>query len=140
MMSIAGAGSVRCLAASTVPVAISVRAKIEGQTLHIFGKANVPNGAWIIYAAYRTAPPRARATGYAQVRDDRFAAHLNVANWLPGPIKVDVNFQVLLPTRKQPAIVTTRFGKLGERMTGSDVVKGGGTFRAAVASTTVVKP
>lgn len=126
--------------ASAVPVVISLRARIEGQTLHIRGKATVPNGAWIIYAAYRPAEPEMRATGYARVRDDRFAAVVNIASWPPGQIKIDANFQMFLPRRVQPEVVIDRFGVNGKRMTGEDVVKGGDSSRAAVASATVVKP
>jgi hypothetical protein len=48
--------------------------------------------------------------------------------------------RVRLPEREQPAAVITLYGPNGERMTGEDVVEGGDSFHAAVASTTTVKP
>jgi hypothetical protein len=81
-----------------------------------------------------------RARGYARVRNDHFTASVSISRWPPGKIKVDANFQTLLPTRVQPGAVTERYGAHGERMTGKDVVKGGDSFRAAVTSATVVKP
>lgn len=126
--------------ASAVPVSMSVRARIDGHNLHIQGRATVPDGAWIIYAAYRTVKPDLRVRGYARVRHDLFKAVVDISKWPSGKINVDANFQLLLPAREQPKAVIERFGINGKRMTGKDVVKGGGSFRAAIASTTVVKP
>lgn len=130
----------RAAAADKVPVTISVRASLQGDSLRIRGTATVPDGAWIIYAAYRPDAPRTRATGYARVAHRRWAADVDVAGWPPGRIAVDAHFQILLPRRKQPAAVIARYGPRGARMTGPDVVAGGAGFRAAVASTAVTKP
>jgi hypothetical protein len=127
-------------AASEIPVAISVRASTQGAMLQIHGNATVPDGAWIIYAAYSNSEPQTRITGYARVEKGQFAAQTNISSWPPGKIKVDAHFQVPLPERKQPDAVVVRFGRNGERMTGKSVVEGGGAFRAAIASTTVIKP
>lgn len=133
-------GSDGSLAAAEVPVAISVWAKVEGEILRIRGTATVPDGAWIAYAAYRVAEPQMRATGYARVEAGRFAAQVNVAHWPPGEIAVDAHFQMLVPGRTQPDAAAARYGPKGERMTGDDVVEGGASYRAAVASTAAVKP
>lgn len=140
VMSVGVAGLVPLPPASAVPVLISVRARIENHAVHIEGRATVPDDAWIIYAVYRRAKPELHVSGYAQVRRDRFTAVVDISKWPSGKIDVDANFQLLLPAREQPGAVIQRFGVNGKRMTGKDVVKGGGSFRAAVASTTVVNP
>jgi hypothetical protein len=139
-MSVSLAGLTLWHPAHAAPVSIAVHASVEGQTLRIRGTATVPDGAWIIYAAYRTSKPAMRDKGYAQVRDNRFTAAVDISRWPPGTITVDANFQTLLPSRQQPRVVIERFGAQGSRMTGDDVVKGGGSFRAAVASATAIKP
>ena len=121
------------------PVTISVRAEVEGDVLNIHGSATVPDGAWIIYAAYRVAEPQQRRDGYARTKNGRFAAEADVSGWPAGEIAVDAHFQVRLPAHKQPDAVVTRFGRDGERMRGESVVQGGDNFRAAIASTKVVK-
>lgn len=126
--------------ADGVPVTISVRAELDGNSLRIRGRATVPDGAWIIYAAYSVAEPRWRVTGYTRIQDDKFAAEAHIGNWPPGEIAVDAHFQILLPEREQPPDIVARFGRNGERMRGKSVVQGGGGFRAAIASTRVIKP
>lgn len=128
------------LAASPPPVSISLQAELSGSELYISGHASVPDGAWIIYGAYRPASPQLRATGYARVRQQSFSARVDVGNWPSGRINVDANFQIVLPKRHQPRAVIALYGAQGQRMTGRDVVRGGASFRAAVASTAVVKP
>lgn len=118
-------------------VAISVHASADDGVLHIRGTATVPDGALIIYAAYRAGDPKSRARGYARVADQAFAADVDVSHWPPGMVHVDAHFQVLLPGRTQPDKIVARYGVRGERMTGKDVVQGGDSFRAAVASTVV---
>lgn len=139
VLGIAGTNQAQVAESADAPVAISVRAEFEGDMLHLGGGASVPDGAWIIYAAYRVAEPQRRVTGYTEIRDERFTAQANVSGWPLGEIAVDAHFQVRLPEREQPEAVITRFGQNGERMRGDDVVQGGGGFRAAIASTTVLK-
>jgi hypothetical protein len=55
VVSSIAAGHHALSAAATVT--ISVRAELEGDVLHIRGSATVPDGAWIIYAAYRVTEP-----------------------------------------------------------------------------------
>jgi hypothetical protein len=119
------------------PVTLSLRASEEAGVLTIQGEATVPDGAWIIYAAYRMDDPRTRATGYAQVEGQRFAAREDIAGWPAGPVRVDAHFQMMLPDRRQPPGVVAVYGPHGERMEGRQVVEGGESFRAAVASTTL---
>ena len=126
--------------AGEIPVTISVQAIIEKERLRISGRARVPDGAWILYAVYRPAAPQRRTTGYSQIDDGRFSAKIDISDWPPGEIAVDTHFQLLMPDRVQPDEVIERFGPNGERMTGDSVVEGGSAFRAAIASTTVVKP
>jgi hypothetical protein len=127
------------VAASPPPVSITVHAELGGSKLHIRGHASVPDGAWIIYAAYRRAQPRLRVAGYARVRRHSFGADVDVADWPAGKISVDANFQMRLPARRQPEAVVALYGAHGQRLTGPDVVRGGGSFRAAVASAEVTK-
>lgn len=121
-------------------VEFTVNADIRDGFLIIHGTATVPDGAWIIYAAYRDRPPEKRARDYVRVQDHRFATEVNVGGWPAGEIKVDAHFQTLMPDKTQPAAVTELFGEKGERMTGHQVVREGLGYRAAVASTSVVKP
>lgn len=127
-------------AADEVPIDFTVRADLSGDTLSVHGKATVPDGAFVIYAVYRKAPPLSRVRGYARVKDHRYAAKVDVAGWPSGEISVDAHFQTMLPERTQPAAVTDLFGEKGQRMTGHQVVQEGLGYRAAVASTSVVKP
>lgn len=126
-------------AADTVPVTISIHATLTGGTLRIHGKTNVPDGAWVIYAAYRAADSMTRVTGYARVKSGRFAAQADVSSWPLGKIAVDADFQVILPARTQPRVVIERYGPKGEHMTGADVVVGGDSYRTAVSSTSLIK-
>lgn len=121
------------------PVAISVHAAIKDGLLRIHGSATVPDGAWIIFAAYRVADPQRRITGYAKIKDEQFTARTDVSNWPAGAIAVDANFQMRMRKHEQPAAVIARFGRNGEYMRGEEVVQGGGAFRAAIASTRVIK-
>tara|TARA_B100000609_G_C16988966_1_gene317710 strand:+ start:161 stop:529 length:369 start_codon:yes stop_codon:yes gene_type:complete len=120
-------------------VAISVPAEIEGGVLYMRGRATVPNGAWVIYAAYRAAETERRVMGYVRAKDQRFTAPVGISRWPPGEIRVDAHFQVSLLSREQPDTVIARFGRDGERMSGKDIVEGGGDFQAAVASAKAVK-
>jgi hypothetical protein len=117
-----------------------VRTEIEGETLHLSGRATLPDSAWIIYAAHHIEEPQTRVRGYARVANERFSARADVPDWPPGEIAVDAHFQILLPEREQPEAVVDLFGEKGERMTGGDVVEGGAGYRTAVASTRVAKP
>ncbi|MBI1181240.1 MAG: hypothetical protein GC201_11835 [Alphaproteobacteria bacterium] len=126
--------------AADTAVAIAVDAVLSGDTLSIDGKATVPDGAWIVYAAYRVETPQTRETGYARVADGRFSATADVSGWPAGAIQVDAHFQTMLPAKRQPPAVIERYGESGERMTGPSVVEGGESFRAAIASATVQKP
>lgn len=139
LTSLCLAGPVGSLAAADASVAISVHADVESGTLRVRGTATVPDGAWIMYAAYRAAAPQTRATGYTQVDDEEFAAQLDVSSWPTGELAVDVHFQMLLPGRRQPDPVVARFGPNGERMIGENVIEGGMDFRAAIASTRATK-
>jgi hypothetical protein len=138
VLALGVAGGNPALSASA-SVAISVHAEIIDDVLHIQGNATVPNGAWIIYAAYRVAEPQRRVTGYAEVKAEQFAAQAYVSGWPPGEIAVDAHFQMRLPEREQPAAIIALFGRNGELMRGDNVVQGGGAFRAAIASTKVTK-
>jgi hypothetical protein len=126
-------------ASGEVPVRMTLRAALETGKVRLSGTASVPDGAWIIYVVYRKAAPGTRANGFARVRGGRYAAVVDVRGWPPGRIAVDAHFQILLPGRRQPAAVIERFGRMGERMTGPTVVKGGAGFRAAVVSASVTK-
>lgn len=126
-------------AANEIPVTMSVHATLTEGTLRIDGKANVPDGAWIIYAAYRAADSMTRVKGYVRVKNGRFTARADVSSWPPGKIVVDADFQVVLPKRTQPRVVVERYGPKGERMAGADVVVGGDSYRTAVSSTSVLK-
>lgn len=137
-MVAAAAGTGVCNAAAE-PVAISLTAAAHGDVLDISGTVTVPDGAWIIYAAYRSGDLDSSVRGYVQVQNGHFEAQVDISRWPPGAISVDANFQVMLPDREQPAVVIDRFGPSGERMSGDSVVEGGLSFRAAVASATAVK-
>jgi hypothetical protein len=135
-----GTAAVETSAAERHHVTISVQATLYGDMLRIRGTATVPDGALIIYAAYLAKAPRTRMVGFARVSGQRYAAEVDVSRWPAGKIAVDAHFQIRLPGRKQPADVIARYGANGERMTGPKVVHGGLGFRAAVVSTSVVRP
>ncbi len=121
-------------------VVITVRGQIEGKTLRIIGKATVPYGAWIVYVAYNATKPRQRATGSVFVENEQFTAEAGISDWAVGKIIIDVNFQMLISGRTQPAAVIQRYGPRGEWMNGDDVIENGAAYRAAVTSTTVTNP
>lgn len=127
------------LRAAEVPVSLTLDTAIEGDALQISGDATVPDGALMVYAAYSREDRQHRATGYAEVRDARYSARVDVAGWPAGGIAVDAHFQIMLPGREQPDAVVARYGPSGENMTGEQVVRGGGGFRAAVVSASVVR-
>mgnify|MGYP001467097486 CR=1 FL=1 len=122
-------------------VEISVTAVPEAKALVVGGRATVPDGAWIVFAARRLAPPLRRIRGAARAAGGRYAGSLDISGWPAGTVAVDAHFQVLLPgDLRQPPDVIARYGANGERMTGPSVVEGGGGFRAAIASTSAELP
>lgn len=122
------------------PVSISVNAHIDDAgKLQIDGEASVPDGALVAWAAYRVKQSLTRMKGYATVEDHKFHAMVDIRRWAKGKIAVDANFQIMMPGHKQPDHIVELYGKQGEFMTGPHVVHGGGLFRAAVATTSVVK-
>ncbi|MFC3230564.1 hypothetical protein ACFOGJ_25170 [Marinibaculum pumilum] len=117
-------------------VDIAVEAMADGNGLAVSGSATVPDGAWIVFAARRLAPPLRRVRGAARASGGHYAGSLDISGWPAGTVAVDAHFQVLLPgDLRQPPEVIARYGANGERMTGPSVVEGGGGFRAAIAST-----
>lgn len=124
---------------AAAPVDLAVLATVESDVLRIHGKATVPDGSWIFYAAWQPDEPEARANGFTRVREEQFEAEIGVRGWPAGEIAVDAHFQMLLPGLRQPPDVIERYGRSGERMTGDAVIDGGGPNRAAVASTTALK-
>lgn len=122
------------------PLAMSVAAGIQGDLLRIHGTIAVPDGALVDYVAYQASAPANRVSGNLGVADGRFDGQALLPRWPPGKITVDANFQIGRPGTPQPAPIVALYGQDGERMTGPSVVKGGGSFRAATASTTVDYP
>ncbi len=127
-------------AAEAPPVNFTLHADLSGGKLDVHGDCSVPNGALVVYVAYLPKTPLKRIQGYAMVNHGHYKATVDVAKWPAGEIKVDANFQVFLQGLKQPDEVIALYGEKGERMTGPQVVEGGASFRAATASTSVIKP
>jgi len=129
----AAQGGVRAQEAAAVHLA--VEAAVNEGTLVVQGRAALPDGAWVEYAAYRKADPTVRARGAVRVERGRFEARADVADWRPGAVMVDVQFSTRARgEHEQPEQVLRRYGRKGERIHGPNVVVDGAGYRVVVAS------
>ena len=123
-----------------VPVTLSGNSSIAGDALTITGHTSIPDGAWLIFAAYSVEHPLVRTRDYMLVKDGQFSAQVDISGWPSGEIETDIHFQTMLPDHEQPAIVMQKYGAKGERMSGDTVVQEGESYRAAVIEVRSVKP
>ena len=115
-------------APGTESVRLEVEHRSEWRQLWIEGSTDLPDGAFV---DYRVAHEAGRATpaedwpatnlietGRATVSGGRFWTRVNTFNWPRGGVRVVVQF----PLPPQPPEVESRYGALGERLTGDNVV------------------
>ena len=121
------------------PVDLTVSAVRRDDRLLIEGRANLPDGAAVVYAAYQSHPPH-HLRGAARMHNGVYQAEGRVAGWPAEPIVVDVHFQTRSVRLVQSSRVRERYGSGGESMTGPGVIQAGEGSRIAVATTTVGRP
>lgn len=121
-------------------VDLTVSAVHRDVRLSIEGRANLPDGAWIVYVAYLETEPLHRLRGAAQMHKGVYQAERRVADWPAEPIVVDVHFQTRSEGLFQPSRVRERYGLGGGSMTGPGVIQAGEGSRVAVATTIVGRP
>ncbi|MCY4075509.1 MAG: hypothetical protein OXH04_08800 [Acidobacteria bacterium] len=128
-------------AAGTETVRLEVSHRSEWRQLWIEGATDLPDGASVNYEVVHELAERAPAdewpaanlqsAGRAAVRDGQYWTRINTFNWPPGAVRIRVQF----PLPPQPPDVEARYGALGERLTGDNVIELAGTRAIEVEHT-----
>ena len=108
-------------------VSLSVEHRSEWRQLWIQGATDLPDGAFLNYSvthelAASSPPEEWPATnllesGRATVKDGQFWSIVNTLNWPNGNVRVLVQF----PFPPQPPPIESRYGQMGEHLTGENV-------------------
>lgn len=108
-------------------VSLSVEHRSEWRQLWIQGATDLPDGAFLNYSvthelAESSPPDQWPATnllesGRATVKDGQFWSTINTLNWPNGNVRVLVQF----PFPPQPPPIESRYGPMGEHLTGENV-------------------
>ena len=127
--------------AGTETVRLEVSHRSEWRQLWIEGATDLPAGASVnsevVHELAERAPadewPAAnlQSAGRAAVRDGQYWTRINTFNWPPGAVRIRVQF----PLPPQPPEVEARYGALGERLTGDNVIEVAGTRAIEVEHT-----
>ena len=122
-------------------VRLEVTHRSEWRQLWIEGETDLPDGAHVNYHVVHELGERAPAdewpaanlisSGRAGVRDGQYWTRINTFNWPPGAVRIRVQF----PLPPQPPEVEARYGALGERLTGDNVIELAGTRAIEVEHT-----
>ena len=113
--------------AGSETVSLNVEHRSEWRQLWIQGTTDLPDGAFLNYSvthelAASRPPDEWPATnllesGRATVKDGQFWSIVNTLNWPNGNVRVLVQF----PFPPQPPTIESRYGPLGEHLTGENV-------------------
>lgn len=127
--------------AGSETVRLEVAHRSEWRQLWIEGSTDLPDGASVNYEVVHELAERAPAdewpaanlqsAGRAAIRDGQYWTRINTFNWPPGAVRVRVQF----PLPPQPPEVEARYGALGERLTGDNVIELAGTRAIEVEHT-----
>ena len=108
-------------------VSLSVEHRSEWRQLWIQGATDLPDGAFLNYSVTHelaeSRPPDPRPatnlleSGRATVKDGQFWSTINTLNWPNGNVRVLVQF----PFPPQPPPIESRYGQMGEHLTGENV-------------------
>ena len=125
----------------TRQVQLEVMATLNGDTLEIIGKTDLPDNTLVTYEVYHeTFLPVANADmtrkGITVVQKQNFSATVNLTGWSAGTVVVNTNFMPGLTEKKQPPEIIKNFGTHGELLEGKNVFLGSGQKRV-VARTEV---
>ncbi len=109
-------------------VNLNVEHRSEWRQLWIQGSTDLPDGAFLNYSVTHelaeTSPPEEwpatnlLESGRATVKDGQFWSTVNTLNWPNGNVRVLVQF----PFPPQPPIIESRYGSMGEHLTGKNVI------------------
>ena len=109
-------------------VRLTVDHRSEWRQLWIEGSTDLPDGAFVDYQVAHEMSDTAPAdewpatnlieSGRATVTEGQFWTRINTFNWPRGSVRIVVHF----PVPPQPAEVEARYGAVGERLTGDNVV------------------
>ena len=125
----------------TRQVQLEVMATLNGDTLEITGKTDLPDNTLVTYEAYHeTFLPVANTDmtrkGITTVQKNKFSATVNLTGWSAGTVVVIAAFTPGLTEKKQPGTIIKTFGTHGELLEGENVFLGSGQKRV-VARTEV---
>ena len=108
-------------------VSLNVEHRSEWRQLWIQGTTDLPDGAFLNYSVTHelaaSCPPdewpatNLLESGRATVKDGQFWSIVNTLNWPNGNVRVLVQF----PFPPQPPTIESRYGPLGEHLTGENV-------------------
>jgi hypothetical protein len=100
---------------------MQITSRVEGQTLHVTGTTDLPDGAFIDwylsrgFVDYNELP-----SGHVAVRSGAFSFEANLAGWPPGAATAEVSFSCDWGS-VQPKLVTDVLGEHCEHITGDQV-------------------
>ena len=110
------------------PVQLSFEHRSEWRQLWIEGTTDLPDGAFVDYQVAHEMSDTTPAgewpatnlieSGRASVTEGHFWTRINTFNWPRGSVRIVVQF----PVPPQPAEVDARYGRLGERLAGDNVI------------------
>jgi len=139
------AGVVAGCNAVEVQASLDVQAHLDGNSLHVTGTTDLPDGALLSYELrhehyghdVETPIDMLFADGMLTVHDGAVDATLDVSLFDSGAIDFDVAFSpTLRGDREQPSDVQARFGRQNEHLVGPNVtVAGDGSRRLSVSQT-----
>lgn len=100
-------------------------AKINGNSIVIEGKTNLPNDTLIAYEVTHEEDFEYFTDGVMKVEDGTYAEEVDINEWPNGEIKVWTSFQTILGTStEQPKEIIEVFGEAGENIKGDNVTEG----------------
>jgi hypothetical protein len=118
-------------------VSLTMTARQEQKHLLIEGRTDLPDGARIAWEVSPSDPSVPNhSDGLADVSGGRWSASVDVADWQSGNVEVWAAFQTILGTKEtQMPDIITKFGPMGEKLTGPNVTQAGDIRRVETTIT-----
>jgi hypothetical protein len=123
-----------------VTATMQLEAVVEGNTVHVVGITDLPDGALIDYYYWRDDAINEGPVGVVEVEDGSFSFEDDISELRPGRWSIEASFSTLWGSQ-QPEHITDLFGSEGEHLAGPQVyVDSPGDAKQIVVSTDVEVP
>ena len=124
-----------------VTISMDLDPSVEGDTVHIAGTTNLPDGALVDYWFYQEfGQGEDGPAGTAEVKDGNFVIEHDMTGYERGAWKVEASFSTVWGS-EQPSRVTALVGDEGEHLAGPQVsVDSPGDAKQIFVSTSVTLP